>query len=315
VRSVDALGSELREDDMLFVSYSIYDPDLPRYIALPHRKACYFHGVTPHVLLASHDPVTADLCRESEAQFPSLDAFEVLFANSAYTAEQLQSYFARHRHIRVAPPVARAGVERMLNLPLRSEVPTAGAELLYVGRVAPHKRVEDLVRLCHAYRAYDATATLSLVGTADNASYKAMLTGVIAALALPHDAVRFLGSVSETALIESYGGAAAYLSMSEHEGFCVPVLEAMAAGVPVVAYAQPAVSELMGASGMKFLTKDFDAIAAALRRMVTAPGAWASAAARSRTRAQEVVQEGAADAIVSALFPDAPGISRTLPLL
>jgi glycosyltransferase involved in cell wall biosynthesis len=85
--------------------------------------------------------------------------------------------------------------------------------------------------------------------------------------------------------------------------------------VPVVAYAQPAVSELMGASGMKFLTKDFDAIAAALRRMVTAPGAWASAAARSRTRAQEVVQEGAADAIVSALFPDAPGISRTLPLL
>ena len=64
------------------------------------------------------------------------------------------------------------------------------------------------------------------------------------------DSVAFLGSVSDAALDSEYASADAFVCMSRHEGFCVPIIEAMEAGLPVVARRAGAVSETLGQGGV-----------------------------------------------------------------
>ena len=68
----------------------------------------------------------------------------------------------------------------------------------------------------------------------------------------------FTGPVPDEELAVYYRHAAVYMSLSEHEGFCVPLVEAMAADVPIVAYAAAAVPDTLGGAGLQFAPKDLE---------------------------------------------------------
>ena len=135
---------------------------------------------------------------------------------------------------------------------------TRGAKLLYVGRIKSHKKIEDLLSLLSEYRELDAEATLSIVGGGADKAYTDYLSWLEhTKLALPQGSVKWLGHVSDSELNSLYAEADAYVSMSGHEGFCLPLIEAMQHGTPVFAYAIPAVIEVMGEAGGCFAEKDF----------------------------------------------------------
>jgi glycosyltransferase involved in cell wall biosynthesis len=96
--------------------------------------------------------------------------------------------------------------------------------------------------------------------------------------------------VSDAKLQTIYSSASVYVSMSEHEGFCLPVLEAMAAGLPVISYAQPAVQEVLGGNGITFFEKDFEYLAAYLRGLLDAPDRLAEIVARQHDRATALIR-------------------------
>lgn len=233
----------------LLVSYSIVDPYLEQLLALPGKKIAYFHGVTPPELLREYEPVTADLCERSYAQFPLLAHFDQLHFNSAYNREQLRS-ICDVRESRVIPPISR-------HFPLfarsrsKDHSEESGFNLLVVGRVVPHKRIEDAIRLVALLREQGCLAQLNIVGSSSNAVYSDFLSGLVASLGLEGQ-VHFAGMVDEATLADHFDRASVLLSTSEHEGFCVPVLEAMHLGIPAMVRVGTAAVEVGGDAVLTF---------------------------------------------------------------
>jgi glycosyltransferase involved in cell wall biosynthesis len=144
---------------------------------------------------------------------------------------------------------------------------SGGTDILFVGRIVPSKGQHELVKALWAYRRlYDPAARLHLVGGTSSFGYLKALRGFVQDLGLV-GVVRITGEVSDSALAAYFAAADVYLSLSAHEGFGVPLIEAMEAGVPVVARAVGAVAETVGDAALLVPTSDPSYIAAALWRV------------------------------------------------
>jgi len=128
--------------------------------------------------------------------------------------------------------------------------------VMFVGRVIPNKKFETVIRAFHVYRTrHNPRSRLLLVGSYGGFDrYLAMLQNLIARLGTPD--IHFLGHVSNEELTALYDVADLFLCASEHEGFCVPILEAFYRQVPVLAYAATAVPATMDGGGVLYDTKD-----------------------------------------------------------
>jgi glycosyltransferase involved in cell wall biosynthesis len=129
-----------------------------------------------------------------------------------------------------------------------------------VGRIVPNKRIEDHIRLAEVYKRYvDSYYRFIFVGRYDGVpSYYAQIRALVHEYKMLPDRFWFTGPVPDEDLGAFYRWADVYVSLSEHEGFCVPLIEAMAADVPVLAYAAGAVPETLGGAGMLFSPKDLE---------------------------------------------------------
>ena len=131
---------------------------------------------------------------------------------------------------------------------------------LFVGRIAPNKKIEDHIFLAEHYKRYvDAYYRFIFVGRYDAVPrYYAMIRALITNFHMLEERFIFTGPVPDEELAVYYRRAAVYISLSEHEGFCVPLVEAMAADVPILAYAAAAVPETLGGAGVQFAPKDLE---------------------------------------------------------
>ncbi|MFL9963469.1 glycosyltransferase [Paraburkholderia sediminicola] len=241
VRPLEELFASVAEDDVVLLSYSIFDPYLERLLALNCRKICYFHGVTDPQLLRELEPPTARLCELALAQLPLLVGFDAVVANSHSTAASLSGMLDVAAVI-VIPPV-------FADMPVfQREAAQAGPSsrepnLLMVGRVVPHKRIEDGIDILAMLKQRELDATLTIVGSSPNYEYQKLLINHARRLGvLEH--VDFKGMLDDADLFDCYETTSALLAMSRHEGFCVPVLEAMHFGKPVFVRGGTAAQEI-----------------------------------------------------------------------
>ena len=142
--------------------------------------------------------------------------------------------------------------------------------ILFVGRIVPNKKIEDHIRLAEMYKRYiDSYYRFIFVGRYDGLPrYYAQVRALIAQYEMLPDRFWFTGPVPDEDLAAFYRWSDAYVSLSEHEGFCVPLVEAMAADVPIVAYAAGAVPETLGGAGILFAPKDLEVAAELLGSVV-----------------------------------------------
>jgi glycosyltransferase involved in cell wall biosynthesis len=142
--------------------------------------------------------------------------------------------------------------------------------ILFVGRIVPNKKIEDHIRLAEVYKRYvDSFYRFIFVGRYDGVpAYYAQVRALVSELKMLPDRFWFTGPVPDDDLAAFYRWADAYVSLSEHEGFCVPLIEAMAADVPVLAYAAGAVPETLGGAGVLFAPKDLEVAAEMLGMLV-----------------------------------------------
>jgi glycosyltransferase involved in cell wall biosynthesis len=176
-----------------------------------------------------------------------------------------------------------------------------GADWLFVGRVVPSKAQHDLVKALWAYRRlYDPAARLHLVGSTPSNRYLAALRAFIADLGL-QGAVRIAGEVSDAALAAYFDAADVYVSASLHEGFGVPLLEAMHVGVPVVARSAGAVDGTVGDAGLLLDPAGPSVIAAAVRRVLTDRSLRDRLAAAGRRQVTEHTLAGSGQRTVDAI--------------
>ena len=242
--------------DLLLVSHSIYDPHLRALLKLPGRKVAYFHGITPPALLLEHDPVAAYYCARGYAQLPLLAQFDHVVANSSFNLRTLRQHIPgglAPARTSVVPPIS-ARFPLFAQAPHATRaMPAAGQplQLLAVGRVVPHKRIEDLIEVVALLAQAGQSAILHVVGSCHNTDYLALLNKAIARYGL-QTKVHLHAMVGEDALLKHYQTANLLLVASQHEGFCVPVLEAMHLGLPVVLRSGTATGEVTAEAGQTF---------------------------------------------------------------
>jgi L-malate glycosyltransferase len=195
---------------------------------------------------------------------------ELGLADSQFNERDLQR--AGYRRTTVVPVLVDyqrigAAPDRRLAAELVAAKAKGGADFLFVGRIVPSKCQHELVKALWAYRRlYDPAARLHLVGGSSSSAYLKALRGFVYDLGLS-DAVRMTGDVSDAALAAHFAAADVYLSLSVHEGFGVPLIEAMAARVPVAARDVGAVSETVGDAALLLAGTDPLYVAAALHRV------------------------------------------------
>src|SRR5262249_52808822 len=145
----------------------------------------------------------------------------------------------------------------------------AGTTWLFVGRLAANKAQHDLVKAFAAYRQFhDADAHLVLVGGGTDGEYGKTVTRFVHGLGLD-DAVTITGQITHEALAAYFEIADVFVTVSEHEGFCVPLVEAMHHRVPIVAHAAAAIPETLGNAGVLLHEKDACTVAAVVQRVVS----------------------------------------------
>jgi glycosyltransferase involved in cell wall biosynthesis len=232
-----------------------------------------YHNITPAEFFAPWEPDAVHGITWGRNQLRELADRAVLgVADSRFNELELEEI--GYAETAVAPVLfdldaLDVAVDRGVLADLDAEKRDGGADLLFVGRVAPHKSQHDLIRALAVYRAvYDPHARLRLVGGPGDGKYVDALRALAAELELG-DAVRLTGPVSPGALAAYYKAADAFVCLSEHEGFCVPLIEAMHNEVPIIAYAAAAVPETLGPAGILLADKEPALVAGAIHRVVS----------------------------------------------
>ena len=236
-------------DSLLIVHHSFGINCLERVLQLPDRKILKYHNITPpHLLSNPHLKAYAELGREQLAAYRQ--AVEIALGDSDYNRRELVEMGFRYTEtlpIFYTPStLIGESPDKSVTRGLRSSF-----NVLFVGRLCPNKSQLELVRIFHRYlEEGEPSARLFLVGSADGCEeYLAEIRDEIARLRLT-EAVVLPGKVSNAELAAYYRGCDVLACVSEHEGFCVPLLEAMSFELPVVAYAAAAVPETLGGAGI-----------------------------------------------------------------
>jgi glycosyltransferase involved in cell wall biosynthesis len=257
VHSYRRLFRAVRPTDLLILHFSVGHEVFDRLARIEARKVLVYHNVTPPEFFAGvndHAAVHARLGLRQLAglaprvdlaigvsEFNARDLAEIGFAN--VTTVPILIEWSRY-----ATPADESTLASMSSRRTR---------ILFVGRISPNKRQDELIRMLAYYRAcIDPEAMLYLVGSfRDQPQYHARIIALRDALDLG-SAVVFAGAVSLPTLMAYYRRASVFCSLSEHEGFGVPLLEAMHLGVPVVAYDAAAVGETLDGGGIRLARKD-----------------------------------------------------------
>lgn len=235
----------------------------------PDRLVTIYHNITPaHYFLGFH-PHLAGLCYHGRRE---LKAFahrsELALGDSEFNRRELED--AGYRTTGVLPVVLDWEAYRIRPSPVVRRLYEDGRRnVLFVGRIIPNKKIEDLIRVFAVYQRYvEPESRLLLVG--DHRGHERYYDRL---RELVRDArvgeVVFTGHVDEDDLFAYYSVADVFLCLSEHEGYCVPLLEAMIFDVPVLAYDAGAVSETLRGGGVLLKEKRPDVVAELMHDVLT----------------------------------------------
>jgi glycosyltransferase involved in cell wall biosynthesis len=262
-RRLESLTTDYREmvgalapEDVLIHHFSIGSRASRTAYALPGRMVLVYHNITPPEYFLGVHKDLVKLCfrgrRELTAYIPRV---ELALGDSEYNRQELADLgFPVTAVLPVVPDFAHLEVPP--NTMTSERFDDGWTNVMFVGRVIPNKKFEHVIRAFHVYRTrYNPRARLLLVGSYSGfEKYLAMLHALVARLGTPD--VHFLGHVSNEELTALYDVADLFLCASEHEGFCVPLIESFHKGVPVLAHAATAVPATMDGGGVLYDTKD-----------------------------------------------------------
>src|SRR5262247_3258897 len=250
--------------DLTIFHYALPSPMTAAFASLDSGRVLQYHNVTPAEYFAPFDPALFRLARLGREEFATLAGrTDLALGDSEYNRQELESLGFGPTGVfpiavdttRVTRAAVRPALERILDDGL--------VNFLFVGRMAPNKKIEDIIKLAEVYKRYiDAYYRFIFVGRYDVVPrYYSMIRALMAEYRLLNDRFIFTGPVPDEELAVYYQHSAVYISLSEHEGFCVPLVESMAADLPVLAFAAAAVPDTLGGAGVQFAPKDLEVAA------------------------------------------------------
>lgn len=268
-RDAGELGGGPRRGEALLIHHSMGAASVDAAANAPfeHRAAVY-HNIAPARFfegISDHNRDHAALGREQLATLAA--TCELGIADSEFNREELVA--AGFRKTAVVPILLDwAAYDVAPDATVLARLADERTVILVVGQLLPQKAVHDVLPAFARYRERDPGARLFLVGSsAMSGPYLGRLHDDVTRLGIG-DAVTFTGRVGMSALAAYYRSASVVLTLSDHEGFCVPLLEAMRYERPIVAHAAGAIPETLDDAGILLRSKEPGSVADALERAV-----------------------------------------------
>ena len=256
-------------DNLVLHHFSLGSKASRTAFALPDRMALIYHNITPPEYFIGVHRMLARQCfrgrRELRAYAGRCD---LALGDSEFNRQDLENLgFVRTAVLPVVPDFSN--LDRRPNRVMAVQFDDDWTNVVFVGRVIANKKIEDLVRFFHVYHTmFNPRSRLLIVGAYSGYErYLASLHQLVATLGARH--VHFLGHVSDEELVAYYDVADLFLCASEHEGFCVPLVEAFYKQIPVLAYAATAVPDTMDGAGVLYVDKDPTAVASLMDAIVS----------------------------------------------
>jgi glycosyltransferase involved in cell wall biosynthesis len=294
-RDYRELVDATRADNLLLHHFSIGSKASRTAYALPDRMALIYHNITPPEYFAGVHRTLARQCFRGRRELHAyVDRCELALGDSEFNRQDLETLgFSRTAVLPVVPDLSH--LDAPADWFVAHQFDDDWVNVLFVGRVIANKKIEDVIRAFHAYHTRHNPRSRLIIAGLFNAfqQYFDSLTHLVSGLGLEH--VHFTGHLSDAELIAYYEVADLFLCASEHEGFCVPLIEAFYKQVPVLAYAATAVPATMDGAGVLFDTKDPGYIAALMDAVL------------SSTDLQEAVVRGQLDAVARLQAKDFDG--------
>jgi glycosyltransferase involved in cell wall biosynthesis len=260
--------NEVGPDDLLIHHFSLGSRASRTAFALPARMVLIYHNITPpEYFLGVHEQLVRQCYHGRRELLAYRHRVDLALGDSEFNRQELEAAgFAPTAVLPVVPGFAHLDVAP--DPRVASEYDDEWTNILFVGRVIPNKRPDNLIRYFHAYKTlFNPRARLLIAGSYGGFdAYVAQLHALVAALKV--EDVHILGQVTNEELTGLYDVADLFLCASEHEGFCVPLIESFYKRVPVMAYAATAVPATLDGGGILYETQDPRRVAALMQGLL-----------------------------------------------
>lgn len=261
---------ELRKDDLVLYHFASEDPLAELIKKVPCEVVLRYHNVTPPHFFKGFDAGAEQNTRRGLLQIKELAPYiDYGMVVSEFNKNDLKN-MGYSCPIDVAPILIQFDdYKKTPSAKVVNQYSDGRTNVVFVGRMAPNKKIEDVISAFAVYKEkYDNTARLFLVGNYNEEDkYYKYLRKHIAKLKVEN--VIFPGHIPFDEILGYYTIANIFLCMSEHEGFCVPLAEAMFFKVPIVAYSSSAIPSTLNGSGVLLEDKDFNHVAKAMHDVMT----------------------------------------------
>ncbi len=274
---ISKIGNFLEtRDDLLIYHYSMGWPlGLALLKELPCAKVIKYHNVTPPEFFAGWSEDYENVCRNGRQEIGLIAKAnaDLFLSDSKYNMSELIAAGAERSRSRVVPPFHHTDRLHSLApcLDILDRYRDGKINLLMVGRVSPNKGHVSLIEAFATYHHnYNDQSRLIIVGKEPKSlrDYSLYLRETVRRLELEDDVV-FTGEVNEEFLKTYYLLADIFMITSEHEGFCVPLVEAMSMKIPILAYNSAAMAETIGCAGVVWDERNSDLMAESIHYIVT----------------------------------------------
>jgi glycosyltransferase involved in cell wall biosynthesis len=257
------------ENNIMIYHFSIGSPVTKKFLRAPDKKVIIYHNITPHEFFLDYHRVLAKDCYKGRIELKSLvGKVDLALGDSAYNEAELKE--AGFENTGVLPLVMNFDKFKQKPVPVLKELFEDGkTNILYVGRIIPNKKVEDIIKTFYLYQKhFNPNSRLFIVGEYRGFErYYSALLNMTGKLQIKN--AHFTGHIPDEELISYFKLSHLYLHMSEHEGFCAPVPESFYLNIPCLAYNAGAVKETMNNGGILLNEKDFTSTAALIHHILT----------------------------------------------
>ena len=259
-----------KKDDIVLLHLSMGTPANIYFKNLDCKKIILYHNVTPSHFFRFINEDTLSILEQGSKQVAMLaGCADINLADSKFNAQEITDL--GYKDVDVLPIIIDF---EKLDIPpakrILAKYNDGKKNILFVGRCAPNKKIEDLITAFYVYKkTVDPNSRLILAGSPNGCErYFYMLKDYIVKLDI-EDSVVLTGSIPQNELNSYYQAADLFLCMSEHEGFCIPLIEAMYKQIPILAYAKTAVPETLDGVSVIFNEKNYKMVAEMMNKLIT----------------------------------------------
>ena len=296
--------NKVKKDDLIIYQMCEGNPVNKVLYKLSCKKIAIYHNVTPPEFFCRYGKFMASIQENAIKEIQMLkEKFDWCIADSEFNKQDLIRLGYDKSKIEVIPIIIQyADFQKKPNEETIQRYSTDGCvNFLFVGRIAPNKKQEDIIRTFAYYKKHvNDNARLILIGSPFSEDYLNDINTYIQVLGL-ENSVLIPGHISFEEILAFYSVADVFLCMSEHEGFCVPLIEAMLFDVPVVAYDSTAIKYTLGRGGILIQDKNPVLFAETINKILSNDILRAKIISEQRLRLEELKQNSIEEKIIKTI--------------